>query len=76
MVYVCLCLFACFCREELHQQEQRTAQLKQLMQKTALLKLALNAYYMGRCTYTQVRPSQKGVAVIHHTSQYAEACST
>uniref|UniRef100_A0A383VV39 Uncharacterized protein n=1 Tax=Tetradesmus obliquus TaxID=3088 RepID=A0A383VV39_TETOB len=58
-------------REVLHQQEQRTAQLKQLMQKDVLIKLAANAYYMGRCTYTQLAklfvlmyPRQPSVAAI------------
>lgn len=45
-----------FCREVLHQQEQRTAQLRQLLQKDALIKLAFLAHIMGRCTYRQVRP--------------------
>ncbi|WIA17958.1 hypothetical protein OEZ85_009447 [Tetradesmus obliquus] len=40
-------------REVLHQQEQRTAQLKQLMRKHVLTQLALCGYMMGRCTYTQ-----------------------
>uniref|UniRef100_A0A383VPI9 Uncharacterized protein n=1 Tax=Tetradesmus obliquus TaxID=3088 RepID=A0A383VPI9_TETOB len=41
-------------REVLHQQEQRTAQLKQLMKKHVLTQLALCGYMMGRCTYTQL----------------------
>lgn len=44
-------------REARHQQEQRADQLKKLMQKDALIKLALSGYMMGRCTYSQVRPS-------------------
>jgi hypothetical protein len=51
------------CRELLHQQEQRAAQMKQLLQKDMHIKLAFAAHMMGRCTYTQVtcskRPSHK-----------------
>ncbi|WIA38251.1 hypothetical protein OEZ86_001592 [Tetradesmus obliquus] len=38
----------------LHQQEQHAAQLKQLMQKDVLVKLAFTAYTFGRCKYTQL----------------------
>ncbi|WIA17959.1 hypothetical protein OEZ85_009448 [Tetradesmus obliquus] len=41
-------------REVLHQQEQRAAQLKQLMQKDWTIKYAFCAHWMGRCTYTQL----------------------
>ncbi|WIA16066.1 hypothetical protein OEZ85_012791 [Tetradesmus obliquus] len=43
-----------FEREARHQQEQRADQLKKLMQKDALIKLALSGYMMGRCTYSQL----------------------
>uniref|UniRef100_A0A383VXX6 Uncharacterized protein n=1 Tax=Tetradesmus obliquus TaxID=3088 RepID=A0A383VXX6_TETOB len=58
-------------REVLHQQEQRAAQLKQLMQKDVLIKLAFVAHMMGRCTYTQLArlyvlmyPRQPAIAAI------------
>jgi hypothetical protein len=49
-----LALLLASCRELLHQQEQRAAQLNQLLQKDVLIKWALTAYILGRCTYTQV----------------------
>jgi hypothetical protein len=43
------------CREALHQQEQRTAQMKRLLQKDILIKAASVCYTFGRFTYPQVR---------------------
>jgi hypothetical protein len=42
------------CREALHQQEQRTAQMKRLLQKDILIKAASVCYTFGRFTYSQV----------------------
>jgi hypothetical protein len=44
------------CREAKHQQEQRTAQMKRLLQKDVLIKAAANCYTWGRFTYPQVTP--------------------
>ncbi|WIA34983.1 hypothetical protein OEZ86_013263 [Tetradesmus obliquus] len=41
-------------REVLHQQEQRAAQLKQLMHEDFIIRYACCAHWVGRCTYTQL----------------------
>ncbi|WIA15637.1 hypothetical protein OEZ85_002264 [Tetradesmus obliquus] len=41
-------------REDLHQQEQRVAQMSKLMHKDWTIKAAFCAHLTGRCTYTQL----------------------
>jgi hypothetical protein len=61
----------------MHQQEQRTAKMRRLLQKDLLIKAAANCYTFGRFTYPQVTACVMHAQPLHNvycSLAFAVAC--